>query len=204
MVFFFLFYQRNKTEGFWVIFLYCILSAVADTAHHHIPKVYSFYIFSSFTIIEYTLFALFLYLSFKGKIFKYILLFCSVLFYVIAAFNLIAKRSETFDSLPVSLEASLLILYSIFFLYEQITDPAIFYVYYSKKFWIVIALLIYFSSTLFLFIYAASFTRQEHKTYWTINSLFDIIKNLLFAVSFAMKKNKQLKHPLEDLYPDTY
>ena len=77
MVFFFLFFQRNKTEGFWVIFFYCIISALADTLHHHVPKAYSFYIFSSFTIIEYTLFALFLYLSYKERVFKIVLLVCS-------------------------------------------------------------------------------------------------------------------------------
>jgi hypothetical protein len=203
IVFFVLFFSRNRDGGYWVIFLYCILSLGADMSYRY-PKTnaYSFYILSTFSIVEYSLFAYFLYASYKEKVFKIILLICSALFYTIAIMNITRGKTESFDSLSASLEASLLIIYSIFFLYEQIKDPTVFYVYYSKKFWIIIAILIYFSSTLFLFIYAVNLTRAQYKFYWSLNNLFDTLKNLLFAVSFAMKKNKQPKQPLESFYPD--
>ena len=157
---------------------------------------------SALTIIEYSLFSFFIYLSYKDKVFKYILIVCSLLFYVIAVINILSKRSASFDSLSASLEASLLILFSIFFLYEQIKDPTIFYIYNSKRFWIIIAFLLYFSSILFLFIYAFTFTSQQHKSYCRINNIFDTIKNLLFTVAFAMKKNKQPELSLENFYPE--
>jgi hypothetical protein len=203
IIFYLLFFKRNREGGYWVIFVYCILSFFADSAFH-IPSIkqYSFYVLSILTILEYSLFSFFIYLSFKEKIFKTILIICSLLFYVIALINILSKRSASFDSLAASLEASLLILFSIFFLYEQIKDPTIFYVYNSKRFWIIIAFLLYFSSILFLFIYAVTFTTQQHKSYWRINNIFDTIKNLLFAVAFAMKKNKQPEPSLENFYTE--
>jgi hypothetical protein len=60
----------------------------------------------------------------------------------------------------------------------------------------------YFSSTLFLFLYAASFTQIEHKYYWYINNIFDIIKNILFCIAFYMKKSKNPEYPAENLYAD--
>ncbi len=164
------------------------------------PKVY---LFASFTICEYTFFTLFLYLSLKAKKFRLISIIGSLIFYTIAAINLTPRQSETFDSLSASVEAILIIVYSILFLYEQITDPSVFYVYQTKKFWIVIAFFLYFSSTLFLFIYAATLTNQEHKSYWYINDIFDIIKNILFCIAFVMKKGNKSPYPFETLYPDT-
>ncbi len=200
---FILFYKRNKVGGYWVIFLYSILSFLTDTGYWN-PwiKAHSFYLFSGFTIVEYSLFAYFLYLSLLERKFKILLVICSALFYLIALFTIVAKNRESFDSLSASLEASLLILYSILYLYEQIKDPAILFVYQSKKFWIVIAFLLYLSSTLFLFIYATTFSSQQHKSYWGINNIFDIIKNLLFVVSFGMKKNKQPEQSLENFYSE--
>ena len=204
IILFVLFYKRNKGGGLWVIFLYCMCSFLADGFYNHFHNKpdYFFYIYSSFTITEYTLFTVFLYMVLKEKIFKYILIACSLLFYAIAILNIIHKNKESFDSISASLEAILIIVYGILFLYEQVKDPAIFYVYYSKKFWIIIAFLLYCSSTLFLFIYAATFTRPDQSTYWVINSVFDIIKNLLFAISFTMKKDKKQSYPMENLYAD--
>jgi hypothetical protein len=112
------------------------------------------------------------------------------------------NRTSSFDSLTASLEAVLIIIYSILFLYEQIKDPSILFVYYTKKFWVVVAFFMYFSSTLFLFLYAASFTQIEHKYYWYINNIFDIIKNILFCIAFYMKKSKNPEYPAENLYAD--
>jgi hypothetical protein len=203
IIFFLLFLKRNKKGGYWVVFLYCVLSFFFDQLYTIVrTRDYAIYIFSSFTFIEYSLFSLFVFLSLKEKVFKYILVFCSLIFYLISFLTFSGKRSESFDSLSASFEASLLIIYSIFFLYEQIRDPEIFYIYYLKKFWIIIAFLLYFSSTLFLFIYAATFTSQEHRNYWGINNIFDMLKTVLFTISFAMKNDKKQEFALGTPYND--
>ena len=203
LVFYLAFYKRNKGEGLSVILFYCILSILTEGAfgfltHWGIDK---YYIFASFTIIEFTIFSFFFYRFLKNKM-KYAPIVGGILFYIIALGNMVIRKSDTFDSLPASVEAILLIIYCILFLYEQIKDPSIMFVYYTKKFWFVTALLLYFSSTLFLFLYAASFTKQERNNYWSINNIFEILKHLLFCVSLLLKKNITRYPPLETLNTD--
>ena len=204
-IFFFVFLLKRNKEGMWVIFLYCIVSFTADNLFHFLQDriIDRFYLSSSFTICEYSLFAWFLYSALKVKNFKYFLLFGSVLFYTVAIFNWSSRTTESFDSLSASVESVLMIIYCLLFLYEQIRDPSVLYIYYIKKFWIVVALLLYFSSTLFLFISAATLTKQEHTNFWLINNIFNILKNILFSISFFIKtNNKKAHHSTETIYAD--
>ena len=202
IVFYLIFLKRNKGEGLSVIFLYGILSLLAEASFSFLSRwIDKYYIYASFTVVEFTIFSYFFYRYLNGKM-KYVPALGGLLFYLIAFANLFFRKSDTFDSMAASLEAILLIIYCILFLYELIKDPSIMFVYYNKKFWFVIALLLYFSSTLFLFLYAATFTKQEHKNYWAINNLFEILKHLLFSVSLLMKKNNAKYSSFESLNPD--
>ncbi len=108
-------------------------------------------------------------------------------------------RQDPFDSLSASVEALLIISYCILLLYEQITDPTIIFVYNTKKFWTIIDFFLYFSSTLFLFLYAATFTKQERSNYWSINNFFEMLKNILFSISFILKKSDKQPYPIDNI-----
>lgn len=198
------FSKRNRGEGLWVIFLYCVLSLVTQPLFLLLlPKVPKFYFFVSWTILEFALFSIFFSSSLRRKKFKYIPAFGALIFCVIAFLSFIGKSQEDFDSLTASVEAILIIIYCIFLLYEQINDPSVVFVYDSKKFWVIIAFFLYFSSTLFLFLFAGNFTKKEYHNYWSINNFFEILKNILFSVAFIMKKSNQRATPLIDnLDPD--
>jgi hypothetical protein len=197
------FLRRNKHEGLQVIFIYSLVSFITEILFFLLrPWIDIFYLFASFTVCEYTLLTIFLYSSIKDKKLKIIPIIGSLIFYSMAIINTITKKSETFDSLSASVEGILIIIYSILFLYGEINDPSIIFVYQTKKFWIVLAFFLYFSSTLFLFIYAATFTNQEHKNYWYINTIFNITKNILFCIAFTMRKSKKSELPLDNLYAD--
>jgi hypothetical protein len=203
IILFVVFYKRNKQGGIWVIFLSVILSALTDSIYNLArTSLNPLYFYGAFTIIEYSLFAFFLYLSFSKKLFKIVLIVLSLAFYVIALSTFFIKNKEDFDSLSASAEAVLIIVYSIFYLYDRVNDPSVLLVYNTKNFWIVLAFLIYFSSTLFLFIYATAMTNQEHKSYWNINNFFDELKNVLFSIGFIMNPDKKNRHTFESPYLD--
>jgi hypothetical protein len=202
IAFYLLFLRRNRGEGLGVIFFYCCCSLLTETfffdrLHLNIPD----YIHdSSFTILEFTIISWFAYSSLQGKKLKYIPVVGALIFYPIAIINF-TKNQETFDSIPASIEAIIIILYCILLLYEKINNPEVLFVYNSKKFWVIIGFFLYFSSTLFLFLYARTFTKEEHDKYWTINNFFEILKNILFSISFIMKKNNKESYT-ENLNPD--
>jgi len=153
-------------------------------------------VYSGFTILEFTLFSFFFYSSLYERKFKYIPIIGAVVFYAVAISSFTNKR---FDSLPASVEAVLVISYCILLLYEQIKNPAIVFVYNTKKFWVIIAFFLYFSATLFLFIYTSALSEEERSNYWPINNFSEMLKNILFCVSFIMKSR-----PKEPLAVDSY
>lgn len=163
-----------------------------------------FYTLATFTVVEYSLLTIFLYRSIQDRRLKYIPIIGSAVFFPIAIINLLRGSNTGFDSMAASVEAILIIIYSLLFLYNQIKDPAILFVYNTKKFWVVSAFFIYFSSTLFLFLYAPYLSKQQRANYWDINNLFDIIKNILFCIAFTMKTSSKPKNPTEDSYEDGY
>jgi len=186
--FFFLFLQRNKKGGLWVILLYVIISFLTDFSFvvFHPPTAFAFFIFSLFTVLEYSFFTAFIYLNFKKKIFKTILLVLSICFIAFCAISYNNAKGYYFDSLPASIESIFIIIFCVLFFYEQINNPDISFIYSSKKFWIVTAFLVYLSGTLFLFIYTSNLSIKEQAFYWPINFVFNILKNLIIALSFYL------------------
>ncbi len=207
VVFYVSFLRRNKHEGLQVIFIYCLASLGTDIlapALKHAFNISDFYLYACYTILEYSLLTIFLYRLIQDPRLKYVPIVGSLAFFTSVVANFLHRSTSNFDSLSASVEAILIIIYSILFLYGQIKDPSVLFGYNTKKFWVVIAFFIYFSSTLFLFLFAATFTRQEHRNYWYINSTFDIIKNILFCIAFAMKKSDKRKNPMEENYEGSY
>ena len=186
IIFYLVFLNRNKGEGLWVIFFYCVLSLLTEGIFRITQEMI---VFQIFIIVQFTLFSLFFYTSLKGKRFKLIPIIGAVIFYTATIVNF---NNKGFDSISASLASVLIIPYCILFLYEQIKDPNINFVYYNKKFWVIIAFFLYFSATLFLYIFFSTLSSQQRLSYWIINNFFEILKNILFSVSFIMKKRNNV------------
>jgi hypothetical protein len=194
IIFYLIFLKRNRGEGLWVIFLYCVLSLLTEgifeiTGGQQV-------VFSIFIILQFTLFSFFFYSSLKGKRAKYIPIIGTLIFYGVAIANFTNKR---FDSISASLASVLIIPYCILLLYELIKDSGTEFVYYNKKFWVIIAFFLYFSGTLFLYIYFSTLSDQQRASYWIINNFFEILKNILFSVSFIMKKSDKPTYSMDRL-----
>jgi hypothetical protein len=192
IAFYLIFLNRNRGEGLWVIFLYCVLSLLTEGIF---ALTNAQLVFSGFIVAQFGLFSYYFYSSFQTKRFKSIaiggaVLFCLVLGVAVAyAIAVPSFSNERFVEIIESLESILAIIYCILSLYEQIKDPETVFVYQNKKFWVIIALFIYFSSTFFLYLFATALSDEERHTYWVINNSFEILKNILFCVSFIMKKH---------------
>ena len=127
-----------------------------------------------------------------SKVFRIILLVGSVLFYVFAVIYYLSVEDNSFDSLTASIEAILIVTYSIFYLFDQMNKPQVIFIYQEPNFWFVVAFIIYFSGTLFLFIQASNLDREIRDNFWKINLFLNITKNILFAIAFSTKKSNKL------------
>lgn len=193
IVFYLIFLKRNRGEGLWVIFLYCVLSFSTEILGGILQLRI---IFATFNIVQFTLFSYFCYSSLKNKKFKYIPIIGAIVFYAITIRNF---NSAKFDSVALSLSSIFFIPYCILLLYEQIRDSDIMVAYNNKKFWIIIAFFLNFSGTLFLYLYFKQLSTEQKQSYWAINNFFEILKNILFCISFIMKRSTKNTYTLETL-----
>jgi hypothetical protein len=154
---------------------------------------------SAFTLIEYIVFSYLLYSIIENRIFRIIIIAASAPFALFTIFFFFANaESNTFDSLPASIESILIVAFSIFYLFDQMSKPQVIFIYQEPHFWFVVALIISFSGTLFLFIQASNLTLEVRDNFWKINLFSNIIKNILFAIAFSTKKSNNLQQPYEN------
>lgn len=202
--FFFLYLSRNKKEGLWVIFLYVVVSFLTDFSflifRPRTNSSLSFFFFSLFTVLEYSFFTAFIYINFKKKLFKKVLLVLTFLFYIFCTLSFFTSKGYSFDSFPASIESILIIVFCILFFYEQINSPDISFIYATKKFWIVTAFLIYLSGTLFLFVYTSNISESEQDLYWPINYVFNILKNIIITLAFFLPTSGSRSFADDDFY----
>ena len=94
-----------------------------------------------------------------------------------------------FDSFNSGTECVLIIVMCIYYLAVQIKGTDLF-VYSTSNFWIIITFLIYSSGTFFLYIMAENMmmTREFRNQYVVINSVFNILKNVLLSIAMLMKE----------------
>ena len=190
-----------------VLFVYILVSLFADYillthSYKDFPRL-TITVFSFFTILEYTLFSLFLFLIIKNKYFKRVILTISIFFLSFFLFNYFSNINapKKFDSAAASIESILIIIYCIFFFFDQINNPEIVMIYESHRFWAITGFLIYMAGELFLFIYADELTNQQRVNSWTINTIANLIKDVLIGVTIVMnKKNINLNSKMNSFW----
>jgi hypothetical protein len=185
-----------------VLVLYVVISIINDSALLRLDslkhKAVIFNLLSAYTIIEYSVFTYVLLSNITNKIFRIIILAGSAVFYVFAVIYYFSAEDLSFDSLPASIEAILIVTYSIFYLFDQMNKPQVIFIYQEPNFWFVVGFIIYFSGTLFLFIEASNLDRQIRDNFWKINLFLNIAKNILFAIAFSTKKSRNLHFSSEN------
>jgi hypothetical protein len=112
----------------------------------------------------------------------------SIIFVISCVFTYLNFQNSPLDTIPTSIEAIVIIAYTIYFLYEQNNRPEISFIYLSYTFWITFGFLIYLSGTFFLFIQYTNLPEETQDTVWSINLVCNILKNILFSVAFSMRK----------------
>lgn len=189
IIFFLVYKKRNQERRLWVVFINCCLSFLSDASYKalkDLKKTLEFDAFSFYTFTEYTLIAIFFYLTLKTNAFRKAIIVCSILFYLIFPLSIIYYRDLNFDSLTFSTEAVFVVVFSIMYFYEQINDPNVTFVYGTKSFWIIIGILLYITVGLFPNIVKPFLNHKEQRLLAPISNMATVLRNVLFIISFRM------------------
>lgn len=195
LVFFLLFKLNNKERSLRVILfyiVYCIFNEGLSFYFQTETSPFTLFIFSVFTIIEYSIFCYFIYLILPENSIKKWIKWIWSIFIVFAIIDFYQNNMRGFDSFASGIESIIIIILCIYYLYLQIRNANNSLLYSTFNFWVIIAFLIYFAGTFFLYIMTENLFKDPafRKLYDIINLAANILKNLLLAVAMTMKMNK--------------
>lgn len=194
-MFFLLFKRSNKEKTLKVIFYYisyCILNEIVVYYLYEAHKS-DYLAFALFTILEFSFFCIFFYYAISTKIKKAIpIIWGAFLLFSIIDFFFVDEM-DAYGSFAVGVEYIFIILMCIYYLVVQIKGVNNLSVYSTSNFWIIITFLIYTSGTFFLYIMAEKMLQNKafRVQYIIINSVFNILKNLLLSIAMLMKSTPE-------------
>jgi hypothetical protein len=146
------------------------------------------------TLFEFSLFSYFFYLNIKRPFFRQLIIAFGILFFVFISFYTHFAPFVRIDSIPIGIETILILLYSFYFLYEEMNNTNVLFLYNKYQFWIVIGFMIYLAGCFFMYIFANQLPQEMVEQYWFIIDIFLILKNLLFSIAilvFALSRNEK-------------
>ncbi|MGZ4049612.1 MAG: hypothetical protein ACXVNN_09625, partial [Bacteroidia bacterium] len=191
-----------KEKTLSVIFfyiIYCVLNEAAVFYFHEQDIKNDFIVFAIFTIVEFSFFGLFYYYAMPAGWMKKAVLPIWSLFFIFSCIDFfLINQMNAFDSITSGVESIFIILLCIYYLAVQLKGTNNLFVYSTSNFWIIITFLIYLSGTFFLYIMTENMIQDRafRIQYLIINSVFNILKNILLSIAMLMKEtppNEQAK-----------
>jgi uncharacterized Tic20 family protein len=95
------------------------------------------------------------------------------------------------DSIPIGIEAILILIFSFYYLYEQMKDTETLFVYSRYTFWIVLGMMLYLAGSFFIYIYASQLPPNQVGKYWIFTNIFSILKNIIFAIAIFINASEK-------------
>lgn len=193
----------KQDKSIWVILTYCAFALVFNQIVETVkmPNKAKYLLYDFFTLAEYSLFAFFLWLNISNHLLKRVILIATVAFTVFLGVYFTTVQFRSIDSVPIGVETILILIYSFYYLYEQMNDTNNLFVYNKHSFWITSGIMLYLAGSFFIYIFANQVDKAILSQYWIFTNVFYIIKNLFFVIAILILL-KQKKNPSpEKLYP---
>lgn len=194
-----LFLKRIKAEkGLFLIVLYSFSDLLMNVVLLNVSTTLNLYITALFTLLEYLLFTYFIYFAIKKKGFKMLMNLLSILFIIFIVIYDLVTHFRFIDSIPIGFESILILVFSFYYLYEQMNDVNNLFIYSRYQFWIVIGIMLYLAGSFFIFILASHVNKVILDQFWFLTNVFYSIMNILFAIAFFIggKSKKKTQPPV--------
>jgi hypothetical protein len=185
------FLRHTKRKELWVIFIYSIYSFLNDVILFNLAnKVTTRLLLSTYTLAEFFLFSLFIWLIIDSRQFKKVIAIVSTLFVIFICYYFLTTKWNFFDSVPVACESILIFTFSLYYLFEQINKPRVLFIYNTSMFWIILGFLVYLAGSFFIYTFADNLDKNDRVKFWFIPFIFNTIKNIFFSIAFSRKEAK--------------
>lgn len=202
-VLFLVFYKRTKKEsGLWVLGGYFIADIGLNYAIIHAAPTQISILYTLYTLVEYSFFAWFLWLQVKNKILKKGILLSIIAFAVFSFAYLSYAKYTSIDTVQIGVETILILIFSFFYLYEQMNNPTTLFIYNKYAFWIISGIMIYLAGSLFIYIFTYQVDTNVLQQYWLLTNVFTIVRNILVIIAILIYvKQQKNPNPEKHWYP---
>jgi hypothetical protein len=198
IAFFILFCFKTSLKGFWVIFIYCTTSILFDVfvAASAWGMQHKLLLWNVYGIFEFLILAFFYFLVTKQRLIRLLIILFSVLYLI---FFSLSYRSDNdqFNSMMSSIGSVIILILSLSYIITSLAPSSIPVDVFTPIFLIVVGILFYVSSTLFLYLIANNLSNEEMQNYWRINDYSNILTNIIFSASFLLYRFQHKNPPPE-------
>jgi hypothetical protein len=200
---FFLFFKKSKLEKpLLALFLYCLLDIIVNSITElPVSRLLLFISYAFFTAFEYLVFAFILWLNIKNNTFRKLIAYISIFFVIFLCFYNSITEPRSIDSIPIGMETIFILIYSFYYLYEQMKETNNFFIYNKYQFWIVTGIMIYLSGAFFIYIFANQVDKVTLNKFWFLTNAFYVIKNIFFGIGLMTLIKKPKKTFTNQLHP---
>ena len=174
------------------LFVIVTLSMIADAVSHIGRKIEYFQpiVFYTFTLIEFGIllyiFRIYLVQFLPLRWFRIVV----VLFIGFAAADMIwLSGFDQFNTYSTAVESLILIALCLIFFYKILKELSIEHLEQAPIFWISTATLLYFSSSLFIFLFTNNVKSSYDTLYilWGVHGIFTILRNIFYSIALWLK-----------------
>ena len=166
--------------------LSCFLSLIILLVSTVVRKEERHYFYSLFVLVEYLLFAVFLWTNLQKQKAKTILALLSILFSVFIIISTISFKIKRLDSISIGIESIIILTFCIYLLFEMLNSIKDKFIYNDFRFWIIIGIILYLAGSFFLYIFDETLSPNERNNFWFLTWVFYIIKALFFSLSIIL------------------
>lgn len=154
-----------------------------------------------YTVFEYFIFGFLILLNIQSKKFRPFFYIISGVFLIILLIIYLISNIKRVDSISIGIEFIMLIIFILYFFFDQLKNVSTQSIYELFGFWIVLGILIYLGFTFFFNMLANYLSKELVDQYELYTYVGDIIRNTLFAVAIFMleKDNKIKQNPIPKL-----
>jgi hypothetical protein len=204
IILFLIFYKRTKKEtGLWLLGAYFLFDigfnfAIINAAGSKWERI----LLTIYTLVEYCFFAWFLRLQIKSKEFRIGILISMIAFVVFSFVYFSFVEYISIDTVPIGVETILILLFSFYYLYEQMNEPSSLFIYNKYPFWVIAGIMLYLAGSLFIYMFAYQVDRSVLHQYWLLTNVVTIIRNILIIIAILIYvKQQKNPSPEKHLYP---
>lgn len=175
--------------------LFCLLSIIPDFAGlitTHLKIVFnSLFLIHLFDIMAVIFFTLIYQRAFYKPVFKKMTLIFGIISFAALIFNVIFIESIwSYPSVSNTILSVFLIILSLVYFYELLSRQEFTYIEKQGMFWINSGVLFYYAITIFLFMLYMKINYADRSTYYMMQSVMNIMANLLYSVGLLCKPQK--------------